>query len=102
MNDVLERALAALPTEGGVEVTGDGPLALAARERLAGRPAQERPDVVVETTGDPDAILDAIARVVDCGTVVLAGPKLGEPVLLNLYTDLHARGLRLVGVDPDA
>ena len=61
----------------------------------------ERPRAIVETTGDPRAILDATRRVAELGIVVLAGESLGRGVAeLNLYPDVHVRGLTLVGVAP--
>jgi hypothetical protein len=59
-----------------------------------------RPAAVVEATGAPDAISDAAARLADLGTLVLVGEALGRAIRLNLYPDVHSRGLRLVGVRP--
>ena len=60
----------------------------------------ERPQAIVEATGEPGKILDATRRVADRGTVVLVGETLGRRVQLNLYPDVHLRGLMLVGVSP--
>jgi hypothetical protein len=105
-NADIERVVAVIgAAPGPVEVLGDGPFARALRARLgAGAPAGDaRPAVVVETSGDPAAIGAALARVDDLGTVVLAGPAaVAEPVALDLYADLHVRGLTLVGVPVNA
>jgi threonine dehydrogenase-like Zn-dependent dehydrogenase len=96
----VEEALAALHADPGlVEVIGDGGLAVALRAGLRSRPGapRERPGAVIETTGDPAAIRDALQRVADLGTVVLAGPATADPVALDLYADLHVRGLTIVG-----
>jgi threonine dehydrogenase-like Zn-dependent dehydrogenase len=84
-------------TAGPVEVIGVGRKADELRETLGRRDGNDRPHVIVETTGDPDAIVDATRRVADDGTVLLAGPGGGE-VAINLYADLHARGLTLIGI----
>ena len=103
-----ERAIAAVAAAvpagaGPREVTGDGPLAQALRARLAAAPgAGAAPAVIVETTGNPGAIRAALARVADLGTVVLAGPVTPGPVALDVYGDLHARGLTLVAMAPGA
>ena len=100
MASVVDAALAALPPPpGAVEVIGRGRLATALRTHLQSRCAVpgQRAIAVIETTGDPRAIQDALRRVADLGTVVLAGPATGEPVALDLYADLHVRGLTLIG-----
>jgi len=94
----FDAALAALPPGATpIEVVGDGALARALREHLGTRAAGERPAAIIETTGDPDAIRAALARVDDLGTVVLAGPEPQAEVALDLYADLHVRGLTLAG-----
>jgi len=96
----LDAALAALPPRAApVEVIGGGPLARALREWLSSQLATsgERPAAIIETTGDADAIREALAHVDELGTVVLAGPPPEAGVALDLYADLHVRGLTLVG-----
>jgi hypothetical protein len=66
--------------------------------RLA--PDDASPAAIVETTGEPAEIETSLAQVADLGTVVLAGPVPAEPISLDLYTDLHVRGLTLVGMPP--
>jgi threonine dehydrogenase-like Zn-dependent dehydrogenase len=99
MEPAVSNALGALPANpGSVEVLGDGPLAKALRARLKLRAGGgRRPVAVIETTGDVRAVQDALRRVADLGTVVLAGPPPPDPVALDLYADLHVRGLTLVG-----
>ena len=99
----LEAILAAIPPgAAAAAVTGEGPLAQALRARLPGPPrkADSRPDIVVETSGEAGAIAAALARVADLGTVVLAGPISGDLIALDLYGDLHVRGLTVVAVAP--
>lgn len=86
-----------------VEVTGDGLVARRLRALLEGHVAgegAERPEAIVDTTGNPATILDATRRVADLGTVVLAGECPGRPTELDLYPDVHVRGLTLAGVAP--
>src|SRR5918994_2651933 len=100
MESAVADALGALPSDPGpVEVLGEGPLARALRARLKLRAGGvgRRPVAVIETTGDVRAVQDALRRVADLGTVVLAGQPPPDPVALDLYADLHVRGLTLVG-----
>jgi threonine dehydrogenase-like Zn-dependent dehydrogenase len=102
MRDVLaDAAVAALPAGiGPVEVLGETGLADAVRVRLAETqgPRGGRPAAVIDTTGEPRHIEAALRRVADLGTVVLAGPLPSGPVQLDLYADLHVRGLTVIGV----
>jgi hypothetical protein len=88
--------------DGPVEVTGTGAVARLVRQRLGERSSSgdSRPAAVVDCTGDRESILSAIERLDDLGTLVLVGPPLGDPVAIDLYPDVHVRGLRLVGVAP--
>ncbi len=53
---------------------------------------------MIETTGDPEAVVAATRRLSDLGTIVLAGEPLDRRLRIDLYDDVHVRGLRLVGV----
>ncbi len=87
-----------------IEVVGSGLIALQARALLGGRfglsTPLEQPRAIVDTTGDPEVIVDATRRIAALGTVVLAGEGLGRKAEMNLYPDVHVRGLTLVGVRP--
>jgi hypothetical protein len=90
-----------------IEVIGSGVIALQVRALLGDRSSQdgrstplEQPRAIVDTTGDPRVIVDATRRVAALGTVVLVGEGLARPVEMNLYPDVHVRGLKLVGVSP--
>lgn len=100
----LKAAVEAVPPAAqAVEVIGETPLGLRLRERYgAAVPPREgpSPEVVIETTGQHAEIQAALARVADLGTVVLAGPMVAAPVALDLYPDLHYRGLTVVGLLP--
>jgi len=96
--DAVERVL---PSGAGwVEVLGEGAVARHLRDRFEARRGggEGPPLAVVDTTGEAQAIEQAMARVADLGTVVLAGPPPAEPVALDLYPDLHVRGLMVVGL----
>jgi threonine dehydrogenase-like Zn-dependent dehydrogenase len=99
---VAEEAVAAVGDTRPAEVVGAGAVARLAAGLLGIEPggAAERPAAVVEATGDPEAIASAAERLADLGTLVLAGEPLGRRVRLNLYPDVHSRGLRVVGVRP--
>lgn len=85
-----------------IEVCGSGLVAREVRHLVrcgaAAADAPESPMAIVDTTGDPDVIEDAMHRLADLGTLVLAGESRGRPLPLNLYTDVHVRGLELVGI----
>ena len=83
-----------------VEVVGSGELAAAIRAQLGGGQgrSEELPGTIVETTGEVAGIQAALARVRDLGLVVLAvAPAPGAPDI-DLYADLHVRGLTVAGV----
>jgi hypothetical protein len=97
--DIVE-ALRGVPAD-AVDVTGRGLIARRVRDRLfVSEPARSRPLAVVETTGDPARILEATRHVADLGTVVLAGETAGRVLDLNLYQDVHLRGITLLGIPP--
>ena len=105
---VAREGAAAVEGLGPVEVNGSGLIARRLRTLLGEVAAGEdgwatqgsRPAAIVETTGDPAAILESTRRVADLGTVVLVGEGLGRQFDLNLYPDVHVRGLTLLGIAP--
>ncbi len=80
-----------------VKVTGDGALARQLRGRGLDRESAQPPLAVVETTGRGTELTAACAVVADGGLVVLAADAPG-PVEIDLYRDVHRRGLVLVGI----
>lgn len=99
----VDEVLAAAATGGEpVVVRGDGPLAEHLRRSLPALPDDGVPRTVIETTGSAAGLEAALAEVADLGTVVLAGPVAPARPTLDLYTDLHVRGITLIGVDPGA
>jgi hypothetical protein len=93
-------AVVGLP-RGSVEVTGSGLIARLVRALVGeAREAKARPRGIVDTTGDSDVIVDATRRLADFGVLVLACEVGTWPVELNLYSDVHLRGLTLIGVAP--
>jgi hypothetical protein len=86
---------------GRVRVDGAGPLATELRALLGAElPEPARPLAVVETTGTADGLRAACEQVADRGLVLLAA-EADEPVDMDVYRDVHRRGLELLGV-PDA
>jgi threonine dehydrogenase-like Zn-dependent dehydrogenase len=57
-----------------------------------------RPAAIVDATGDPARLVELTRRLADLGTLVLVGEPLGRSLDMQLYPDVHVRGLRLVGV----
>jgi hypothetical protein len=99
---VADAVIAALPAEGAVEVTGEGELAAELRSLLRQRTgdARDRVGAAIDTTGDPAVLAGLLTRLADLGTLVLAGPPAPAPPALDLYADLHVRGLTIVGIPP--
>ena len=106
-------SVSALPTDsrGAVEITGSGVVAHTMEAMLGGRPwtpptngqppdLSSEPLAAVDTTGSAAVIMNVAQRLVDCATLVLAGPDTFEPNPVNLYEDVHRRSLRLVGIAP--
>ena len=60
---------------------------------------EEEPRRLVDETGDVDEVERLLARVADLGEVVLAGPPLRRNATIDLYADLHVRGLTMI-LDP--
>lgn len=91
-----------------IEVLGQNSLGNELRRRLgAGAPRSPRrarlhrhaaPLAVVETTGTAAAVTSALTRVATGGTVVLAGERVSPKLPVNLYPDVHVRGVRMIGV----
>jgi hypothetical protein len=103
---VAQDAAAVDRLPGNVEVTGNGLIAAQVRALLGddvrgnGRAGAESPTAIVDTTGDPAVIADATRRLADLGTLAFVGESVGRKAALNLYQDVHLRGLTLMGVAP--
>ena len=79
-----------------IEVFGRGLVAREVRRRLNVNGSEGEavvPMAIADTTGDPNVIEAAIHRLGNIGTLILAGPSLGRPFPLDLYADVHVRGL---------
>jgi hypothetical protein len=90
---------------GPVEVAGNGLLAHLIRASLdvqAAAPGEVPPAAIVDTSGDPPRISDALRRLAELGILVLAGQSRARDLTLNLYTDLHRRSLTVVGAPAPA
>ena len=75
---------------------GDSLAAL--RELLGG----ERPDIVVDATGSPPALQEALRLVADGGQVVLVGSPRGIIQQFDSYWDLHGRSVTVTGAHGSA
>jgi threonine dehydrogenase-like Zn-dependent dehydrogenase len=82
-----------------LDVVGNGALARRLRDDLDPE-GGDAPATIVETTGADAELRAALSRVAKVGTVVLAGPPPLEDPALDLYVDVHARGLTVIGVSP--
>lgn len=100
--DVAEQVISRLPgrPRGPVEVLGDGLLAETLRERLGaldGAQGERSPALIIDTSGSPQRIKEALRRLDDLGILVLTR-GVGGDVSVNLYADLHFRSLTVIGV----
>jgi hypothetical protein len=91
----VRETIAALGGRG--EIVGDGAVAQVLRAELGVDTSESAPELIVDLTGDPECILSALRRLGDLGTLVLAGQAAGRQLDIDLYPDVHVRGLRLVG-----
>ena len=62
---------------------------------------EQRPDRLTDTTGDATEVERLLGEVRDLGVVVLAGARVSKDTSIDLYTDLHVRGLTLIAGDPE-
>lgn len=83
--------------QGQVEVLGAGAVASAARALLPPRDGFPV-EAIIDTTGELAVIAAALGRLPELGTLVLAGEMRAHEMDLDLYRDVHVRGLRLVGI----
>lgn len=68
------------------------------KEMLGGK----RPDIVVDATGVPAALKDALRLVVDGGQIILVGSPRGIIQDFDSYWDLHGRSVSIVGAHGSA
>ncbi len=83
---------------GRVQVIGDGLLGRLVERLLPAGFGSGRPLAVVEATGSDSNLRRAISTVETLGTVVLAAPLDVPAVQVAGYTDIHVRGLTVVGL----
>lgn len=87
-------------------VRGRGFIAAGVRDALGLPPGDSEPPpdetfgTIVDATGDPDAIADATRRLTNLGGLVLVGESAEGAIALDLYPDVHVRGLHVSGVAP--
>jgi 2-desacetyl-2-hydroxyethyl bacteriochlorophyllide A dehydrogenase len=62
----------------------------------------QRPDIVVDATGVPAALQDALRLVADGGQVVLVGSPRGVIQQFDSYWDLHGRSVTITGAHGSA
>ena len=103
--DALGRvAAAAVAGMGPVVVAGHGLIAARVRCELVDAVSNGgdsiAPAAAIETSAQSLGLLAAASAVADLGTVVLAATPLTSNLAFDLYTDVHSRGLRVIGV-PD-
>jgi 2-desacetyl-2-hydroxyethyl bacteriochlorophyllide A dehydrogenase len=75
-----------------------GELRSALREANGG----QLPDIVVEATGNPQAVKSAMHVVADGGKVVMVGSPRGIAGDVDFYWDLHGRSIQLIGAHGSA
>jgi 2-desacetyl-2-hydroxyethyl bacteriochlorophyllide A dehydrogenase len=70
--------------------------------RLSQLCGREGAAVVIEATGQPEAILTALALTRPGGRMVLLGSTRGETAHVNFYRDVHKKGITLLGAHNNA
>jgi threonine dehydrogenase-like Zn-dependent dehydrogenase len=80
-----------------ITVIGQGLLAHLINDLLP-KGAPTDPNIVIDTTGSPDHIKQAIATLPRLGHLVLAAPPRTADIDLATYRDLHVRALTVTGV----
>jgi len=86
---------------GSIEVPGDAPVARKLRDKLGSAATDERtkrPTAVVDTSGSPALLREALNRLDTEGVLVMASDKVVPNTDLNTYADLHRRSLTVVAV----
>jgi hypothetical protein len=97
-----------VPLAGTAAVCGTGAIARATAGLLGTTALDTAPEpgtgvaVGIDFTGDPDTIQGLLKAIAPLGRAILAGERLGRTLPLNLYPDIHVRGLRLRALDPVA
>ncbi len=99
VDSVAGRRVRAMATQGIRTVDPSAGDALeAVRDELGGA----RPDIVVDATGVPSALQDALHLVADGGQVVLLGSPRGIIQNFDSYWDLHGRSVTVTGAHGSA
>jgi threonine dehydrogenase-like Zn-dependent dehydrogenase len=102
LTQLAQHAAAAVGSADSATVLGTGTVARQIRRLLAERglepPDESAPAVIVEATGKPGSLAGALAQVAPLGTVVVVGEYPQGVEAVDLYADLHGRGLTLVGL----
>lgn len=91
VGDVLGEIERLIDGSGHIEVVGSGVVARSLRRSAIPGPSQ----TIVDGTGRTDSLRAALQRLPDRGLLVVAGES-PDVVDLDLYDDIHLRGLRLV------
>ena len=72
------------------------------REALRAVNGGQLPDIVVEATGNPQAVKSAMHVAADGGKVIMVGSPRGIAGDVDFYWDLHGRSLHLIGAHGSA
>lgn len=98
---IAQASAATVPAGTPVTVMGDGLLAYLLRHLLPDALATgAEPSVIIDTTGSPPAIHEAVATLPRLGHLVLAAPPRDANSYLATYQDLHVRALTVTGPKP--
>jgi 2-desacetyl-2-hydroxyethyl bacteriochlorophyllide A dehydrogenase len=92
----LSESRRALSLRCGADLALD-PRDAAFREQLAVATGGEGPAVVIEATGSPEPVKQALELAGRCGRIVLLGSTRGTSDDVNFYKDVHCRGLHIIG-----
>lgn len=73
------------------------PLKAEGKRIIEGAGSRGGPEVVIEATGSPAPILDALKFAGHMGRVVLLASTRGSAEQVNFYRDVHRRGITIIG-----
>ena len=96
-SEIARRLTQDFDVASGLTMVGSGPLAVEVAE-LLGTDGSASTSLIIVVSDEPDEIRTAFQTADDLGTIVLVCSDPPEHVDVDVYGDLHARGLAVFGL----